>query len=166
MYFQSENDDLETSFGFLDGLSSSRLLFEFYRFYSSSLRYSDGSMITWGNVDEKKKIVKITRDGCFTTPLSGNYTFDLELTGPTNFTSNGYTSKLAVYVGEEKVEELDQFDAYRSNSRNYLCHFKRTWQMSLNKDDEVSIRSAGHYPAFGRYGSEKLTWSGSYVGPI
>ena len=163
---QSEQDDLETLFGYVN-VANAQLIFKVSRTFTSARSYSNGESIILTNVERQANPNLYSfQTGTFLVPFSGNYSFTLEFDQGAHLShcsSHSRHTSIAAYIGEEIAENWNlryNYNGYNSGNR-YLCSFLQTWQMSLNEGVEVTIRSIGNHVQV-QHNSE-MTWTGSLV---
>ena len=156
---QSEQDDLETLFGYVN-VANAQLIFKVSRTFTSERSYTNGESIILTNVERQANPNLYSfQTGTFLVPFSGNYSFTLEFDHGASSYCNSQTS-IAVYIGEEIAERWN----LKYSSSGYLCSFAQTWQMTLNEGDEVTIRSTGDsYNGVNVQQNSEMTWTGSLV---
>ena len=165
----SENGDLETLVGYIK-VQSSQLSFRAYTSYSSTSRLRSTLIFSFRTpLELNDGDAYNNENGLFVTPVSGNYTFNLQLvkTNKIEESERSRNCSLEVHVDGSPVKSFEIGGKYY-NSYYYLMDFNETWELTLEKGSRVHINapdncSGSGYIGIGYRGIDKLTWSGSLV---
>ena len=175
--FQSDNEDLETSFGYIQ-LTDSQVFFKAYSYYKSQTSLSSGRIIVLSQVEENANVLSAYDRfaGKYTVPYPGNYSFTLAKSGyaPESDSSPESTRNIQVHVNNAMI--LDFSVTVRcqyyysgsgySNTRSCyynLLDFEYKWQLELCKDDTVALYLTSSFDVGRASSKDKITWTGSLI---
>ena len=169
---ETENEDLETLVGYVQVTKTQQLFKAFKRFSSTA----SITTLILDEVETNYQDVYDKSNGKFVAPFAGNFSFRLIKEGYSfdpETVDDLANRTLTVMSGDESVINFDelkvQYSRYYSsyNSRNNyyydLNDLDETWEMALEKSEEVSLKML-QTVTLGRHDKkDKLTWIGSLV---
>ena len=172
---ETENDDLETLVGYVQ-VTKTQQLFKAFKRYSSSASITT---IILDEVETNYQDVYDKSNGKFIAPFTGNFSFRLIKEGysfdPESIDDGDIHNRtLSVMSGDESVINFDQlkvkssmyYSGYNNRNRGYyydLNDLDETWEMSLEKSEEVYLKMLETVTLGRHTQKDKLTWIGSLV---